>query len=396
MKLSDAKIRAAKTKEKSYKLSDGERLQLLIHSNGSKYWQFSYKFAEKERVLSLGSYPRISLAKAREEKQKAQQLLRDFIDPCAQRKQQKQLAIYKDRNSFVAVAEEWRQRNANTWTEKYNNRTWARLQNHVFPSLGRRPISEITPLEILATIQVIEKKGMTEMSHRVLWLCSSIFRFGIVTGRLQINPAIGLTDGLQRHVPSHYPTLGKTELPSFLQKLAFVEATDQNKIALSLLMHTALRTGELRQSRWEFIDYENRELVIPAELMKMRKIHVVPLSGAVMNLLCELKQHSGHSEWLFPNRHGSKHPVMSENTINALIARMGYKGRLVGHGFRSMFSTALNENGFNRDAIERQLAHSEPNAVRAAYNRAEYMEERRRLMEWWSDYLNACQPKLLT
>ena len=388
MKLTDAKIRGAKPREKSYKLSDGERLQLLVHRNGSKYWQFAYKFSGKERVLSLGKYPGVSLANAREEKLEAQKLLRKHIDPSSHRKQEKLTAAFRDRNSFLAVAEEWRLRNADSWTDKYNLKTWGRLTNHVFPTLARRPVAEILPLEVLAVVQAIERKGMTEMSHRVLRLCGSIFRFAVITGRCTHNPTIGLNDALKPHRTTHFATLRREEVAGFLRKLESVSANEQNRIALKLLMHTAVRTGELRSARWIDFDLRRMEWRVPAEKMKMRREHVVPLSRQSLELLDRLREISGDQEWLFPNQQGRVHPTMSENTINALIHRMGYQGRIVGHGFRSLFSTILNEEGFNRDAIERQLAHQERNAVRAAYNRAEYLTERKELMAWWSNFLS--------
>ena len=387
MKLTDSKIRGANPRSSPFKLADGEGLQLLVQPNGGKLWQFRYRFAERERTLSIGKYPGVSLAEARAAKVKAQGLLRDFIDPISDRRQARLESIHKERNSFRAVAEGWRDRNSVLWTPRHLDRTWARLENHVFPELGNRPVADIKPLEVLAVVERIEKAGAIETSHRVLRICSSVFRFAIVTGRLERNPASDLVGALKPSKPCHYPCLPAKELPEFLRTLDEVRTSEQNRLVVRILMLTGVRTGELRHSRWRDFNARSAEWRIPAEFTKMRTEHIVPLSRQCIGLLRELYRISGDGEWLFPNQQGRRHPVMSENTINHLIRRMGYKGRLVGHGFRSMFSTVLNENGFNRDAIERQLAHVERNGVRAAYNRAEYLPERREMMQWWADYI---------
>lgn len=387
MKLSDAKIRSLKANGKRFKLSDGGGLQLLVHTNGSKYWQFKYRFGEKERSLSIGVYPQVSLAEAREKRGEAELLLRQNLDPSSQKRQEKLVAVYRDRNTFFAVAEEWWKKNIPRWTPRHADRTWARLVNHVFPHLKGRAIAEIKPLEVLAVIEKIEAKKATETSRIVLRICSSVFRFAIITGRLEHNPAINLSDALMPHRVVHFPSLPQEKIGKFLRDLDQLNTTEQNRLAVKLLLHTAVRTGELRFSKWKHIELGENLWRIPAEYTKTKTEHTVPLSKQCLEILSELKAITGGGEWLFPNQQGYRHPVMSENTINALINRMGYKGEVVGHGFRSMFSTILNENGFNRDAIERQLAHQERNRVRAAYNRAEYFTERQEMMQWWSDFL---------
>lgn len=391
MKLSDAKIRSLKANGIRTKLSDGGGLQLLVHSNGSKYWQFKYRFGDKERTFSIGVYPQVSLAEAREKRGEAEALLRQNIDPSAQKRQEKLIAIYRDRNTFFAVAEEWWKKSLPKWSPRHADRTWARLVNHVFPYIKGRAIAEIRPLEVLAVIEKIEAKKATETSRIVLRICSSIFRFAVITGRLEHNPAINLSDALMPHRVVHFPALPHTKIHQFLTDLDELNTTKQNRLAVKLLLHTAVRTGELRFSKWDHFELGESLWRIPAECTKMKTEHLVPLSMQCVQMLSELREISGGGEWLFPNQQGYRHPVMSENTINALIDRMGYKGEVVGHGFRSMFSTILNENGFNRDAIERQLAHLEKNRVRAAYNRAEYSAERQEMMQWWSDYLSSAR-----
>lgn len=388
MKLTDAKIRGIKAEQKARKMTDGESLFLLIHPNGSKYWQFAYRFGGKERKLSIGKYPNVSLAEARLARSAAQKLLAQNIDPSRNKQGERLLAEYRDKNSFLVVAEEWRECNSPKWDAKHKVKIWGRLQNHVFPYLAKRPVADITPLEILAVIHKIERKGLTEMSRRVLQICTAIFRYAKITGRILVNPATDLSEALKPHKTVHYPTLHESELAAFLSALENLEATEQNKIAFLLLLHTAVRTGELRHARWEHFDLEKREWNIPANLMKMNRDHFVPLSSQVLKLLCELKKLTGDREWLFPSRQRRTNEVMSDATILRMIKRMGYHGKVVGHGFRSMFSTTLNEANFNPDAIEKQLAHTERNAVRAAYNRAQYHNERIELMQYWSDHLD--------
>lgn len=387
MKLTDAKIRGIKPEQKARKITDGESLFLLVHPNGSKYWQFAYRFGGKERKLSIGKYPNVTLAEARLARGAAQKLLVQNIDPSGNKQKERLLAEYRDRNSFFAVAEEWCECYSPKWAGKHEIKIWGRLQNHVFPYLAKRPVSDISPLEVLAIIHRIERKGLTEMSRRVLQICSAIFRYAKITGRVLVNPATDLSEALKPHKTVHYPTLQASELTPFLVALDELAATAQNKIAFLLLLHTAVRTGELRHARWEHFDMEKQEWNIPAHFMKMNRDHFVPLSRQVLDLLFELKELTGDGEWLFPSRQKRTNLVMSDATILRMIKRMGYHGKVVGHGFRSMFSTTLNEASFNPDAIERQLAHCEKNAVRAAYNRAEYRNERIELMRYWSDHL---------
>ena len=293
------------------------------------------------------------------------------------------------------MAEEWIERHDEIWTVGHIKRTWRRLENHVFPHLGKRAITEVKPLDLLEVIRKLESTGVNDTCSRVLRICSAVFRYAVVTGRIEHNPALNLKGALRPHRENHLPSLRVKEIPKFLTALEELRSSEQNRIAFKILMLTAVRSGELRKARWEDFDLEAREWRIPAEVMKMREEHIVPLSNQTLGLLSQLRTISTDGEWLFPNQQGRKKPFMSENTINQMIWRMGYKGRVVGHGFRSMFSTILNENGFRADAIERQLAHCERNRVRAAYNRAEYLPERRIIMQWWSDFIDKCSERAL-
>lgn len=387
--LTDTKIKKAKPKKTQYKLSDGERLNLLIHPNGSKYWQYTYSFGDREKVYSIGKYPLISLVEARVEKIKLQKLLLQNIDPNSEKRKRRLEAEYKDRNTFYAVAEDWRAKNRPNRTDRHDNRTWARLENHVFPYLGKMPVTQIQPVDILVVVEKIEKAGYTSTSHTVLAICSSVLQYAVITARLKINPAINLGGALQPHKQVHFATLKSRELPSFFEAFDLLQVCEIKKLAFLLLMHTGLRTRELRMGEWAEVDFQGRLWILGEERTKMRREHVVPLSRQAKALLERLHFLTGKGRWMFPNTHAVVTPYLHENVINDMIAAMGYKGHIVGHGFRSLFSTVLNEQGsFKEDAVERQLSHLDRNAVRRAYNRGEYFEERVEMMQWWSDFLD--------
>lgn len=394
--LTDLKIRNLKPKDRKYKKSDGERLFILVHPNGSKYWVFVYEFGGKQRELSIGKYPKFTLAEARQERIKAQKLLGDNKDPGAIKQQEKLIAEYKNRNLFRDVAEDWYAWKRPRWGDKHASLVWGRLENHVFPVLGRRVITEITRMELLVMAQNIASGGAPYVCSIILPICASIFRYGEMTERCKENPARDIQEVLPSYKAKHYPSINSDEIGGFIQRLKAISAIEQNKIAMLMLMMTAVRTKELRYAEWKEIDWSNRKWCIPAKRMKTRIEHEVPLSWQVIRLLEYLKNLTGDGRYLFPNHHKRKKPVMCENVINIMIHRMGYKGRMVGHGFRSLFSTVLNENSsFSSDAIERQLAHCEKDAVRDAYNRAKYMVERSQMMQWWADYLcsKSIQPR---
>ena len=390
MLLSDAKIRSAKHREKPYRLRDGQGLFLLVHPNGSKYWQYRYKFGGKERTpVSFGKYPQVGLSDARDKRHAAQKLLEENIDPNSEKRRKRLEAQFIHNCRFELVAEEWHDTKNGYVSPKHGARTWRRVELNLLPQFGKRPIADIRPLEVLQALKIVEARGSTSESRRVLQICGAIFRYAVVTGRIDFDPSASLGAALRSHRVEHYPTLISEELPEFLEALRLLNTSKQNHLAFRLLLLTALRTGELRHARWEDVNFVKREWRVQASSTKMRREHLVPLSKQAIDYLLSLRTISGECEWLFPSQQGYRHKVMSENTINHMIERMGYKGRIVGHGFRSLFSTTLNENGFNRDAIERQLAHVEKNKVRAAYNRAEYYQERRFMMQWWADFLDA-------
>lgn len=387
MPLTDIACKNAVASDKPRKLADEKGLYLEIMPSGSKYWRLKYRFAGKEKRLALGVYPEVSLKAARESRDEARKLLADNIDPSAKKKDDKRHAAFNANNTFKAIAREWHDTNKPKWTPTHADKIWRRMECHIFPDLGERPIGEIKPLELLDTLRKVEKNGSTETSHRLLQTCTVIFRYAIVTARVSYNPASDLRGALIPHKAEHLPTIQAKELPAFFRALEKVEASEQNKLAIKIIMLTFIRQGELRQAKWEDIDFNAKEWRLPAHTTKMRDAHIVPLCSQVITLLLQLKELTGDGEYLFPSQHRRKNPVISENTINNILHKMGYKDKLVGHGFRALASTTLNEHGFRPDVIERQLAHAERNKVRAAYNRAEYLKERREMMQWWANYV---------
>jgi len=390
--LSDTKVRNAKPRTKQYKLSDGEGLFLVIMPSGSKYWRLRYFFAGKEKVLALGVYPHISLAKAREQRAHARKVLAAGIDPSEEKKEAKRVTAFKSAATFEAIGREWFEKRSHGWTPSYSQRTLAQLERYIFAKLGSRPIADIAASEVLAMLRVVEDKGILETAHRMMQLTGQIFMFAIATGRAERNPARDLRGALKAPIVKHYSFLKESDLPLYLKTLEEYDGHPQTKVALRLLLLTFVRTTELRAAEWTEIEWEKGEWRVPPERMKMRQLHIVPLSTQAIGLLRELQKHSGNRRYLFPNEHNPT-TFMSENTMLFALYRMGYHSRTTGHGFRSTASTILNEHGFRADVIERQLAHSERNSVRAAYNHAQYLPERRQMMQWWADYLDRIEAK---
>ena len=392
MALSDAKIRNAKSRSKPYKMSDGEGLFLLVTSSGSKYWRFKYHYADKEKLLSLGVYPEISLSDARERRAQARKTLAAGNDPSEVRKETKRLVVLKSENAFEVVAREWFEQRKHEWAENTATIVLTRLEKYVFPKLGTRPIADIAAPEVLSMLRVVEGKGALDTARRVMQACGQIFMYAIATGRAERNPVPDLRGALKTSVTKHHAYLKAVELPDFLERLEGYDGSLQTKLALRLLVLTFVRTIELRAAQWAEFDLDKGEWRIPAERMKMKEEHIVPLSRQAVAVLRELQSHSGNRQYVFPNQHNHS-LFMSENTMLYALYRMGYHSRTTGHGFRSTASTILNENGFIADVIERQLAHGEPNKVRAAYNHAQYLPERRKMMQWWADYLDGVAQK---
>jgi integrase len=388
MLLSDTVVRNTKPKEKMYRLKDGDGLFLQVDPRGGKYWRLRYFFGGKEKMLSFGTYPEVSLSEAREKRHNVRKLIAQNHDPAEMKKENKRKAVRDAENTFRAVAKEWHEANKAKWSPAHGAKILRRLELHVFAPVGSRVVAEIKPSELLEVLRKIEKQGTTEISHRVLQTCNAIFRYSIATGKSDYNPAADLQGALKAHKAHHYPALKTKEIPEFLRRLNNVQTTPMNKLAIRLLLLTFVRQGELRQAQWKDIDFEAEQWRLPPETTKMRDEHIVPLSKQALAILRELQEISGTSIYLFPSQNRQKNPIMSENTIGSILKKkMGYKGQMVGHGFRALASTSLNEMGFSADVIERQLAHAERNKVRAAYNRAQYLPERQKMMQWWGDYI---------
>ncbi len=388
MALTDTAVRNAKAKEHAYKLADGEGMYLLVQPNGAKYWRQKYRFAGKEKVLALGVYPETKLQSARKRRIEARELLALGSDPGEVRKADIRAQRIQAANTFSAVALEWLATRREAWSNSHTAAVLSRLEKDIFPKLGHRPIAEISAPEVLDMLQVIERRDALELAGKARIIAGQVFRYAVITHRAKGDPTRDLRGALKSREQKHYAKLGEDDLPEFLAKLEAYDGSKVTRLAIRLLALTFVRTGELRAAKWPEFDFTKHEWRIPAERMKSRAEHIVPLSTQAIDALRQLKEITGNREHLFPNEH---HPLkpMSENTILFALYRMGYRGRATGHGFRATASTILNEQGWNADVIERQLAHKEANKVRAAYHRSEYLPERRKMMQAWGEFLGA-------
>jgi len=388
MALTDTAIKNTKPQAQPIKVRDGGGLYLLVNPNGSRWWRLDYRFGGKRKTLSMGVYPDVSLKTARERRDDARTLLAAGADPGEQRKAEKKARAEAGANTFEALGREWMATRGKEWTASYSSKTASSLERHAFPAIGSKPIAEITAPELLALLRAIEGRGTVDLAHRISQHCSAIFRFAISTGRAATDPVLSLRGALSTVKQEHYAAL--TEPAAFADLLRAIETyrgEATTKAAMQLLALTFQRTKEVRFAEWVQIDLDAALWRIPAEIMKMREAHIVPLSRQAVAILKELQPLTGAGRLVFPSAISRERPI-SENTVIYALARMGYKGRMTGHGFRSVASTMLNEQGFRADLIERQLAHAEKNAVRAAYNRAEYLPERKVMMQTWADYLD--------
>jgi integrase len=388
MPLTVTAVRAAKPQEKPYRLTDEKGLRLDVSPSGGKYWRFKYRFLGKEKLLALGVFPAVSLIDARDARDDARKLLAKGIDPGEQKKVVKRAALVAAANSFEAVALEWLDKSKVKWTPRYATVVENRIRGDLFPALGKRPIAQITAPELLPVLRKMEARGVRETTHRARQDCSHIFRYAVATGRAERDIAADVKGALKPIVTKHHPSITDPDgIGALMRAIEGYEGAIVTKSALMLAPLVFVRPGELRKAEWSEIDLDGAEWRIPAAKMKMRDPHIVPLSQQAVAVLTALHPVTGPEGYVFPGVRGRGRP-MSENTINAALRRLGYTSdEMTGHGFRSMASTMLNEQGYNRDAIERQLAHSERNGVRAAYNYAEFLPERRKMMQAWAIYL---------
>lgn len=392
MPLTDAKLRAAKPADKPYKLFDTNGLFVKITPSGSKLWRFRFHIDGKEKLMALGEYPRVNLVDARRRRDTALSALDEGRDPSAERREAKKL-LQADRSpSFENVAREWHAARKNQWAPKYSAQILTRLEVDIFPEIGSKSIDALEPRDLLAALRKVEERGVLETTVRLKQYCSSVFRFGIAASYCRHDPAAPLQDALKTPPKAvHHKSLPRDEIGDFLLNLDRYEGAPETREALELALLTAVRTTELRAARWT--EFENLEQPgsamwrIPAVRMKMKEVHLVPLSRQAATLLIRLKKLTGEQHYLFPGP--GKDGYMSNNTMLYALYRMGYHSRATTHGFRSLFSTEANEQGFNEDWIERQLAHDERDPVRGAYNTAQYLPQRRELLQWWADHLDA-------
>jgi integrase len=398
MPLTDTAVRRAKPGPRPMKLSDGKGMYLLVNPIGSKLWRWKYRVLGKERVMSFGAYPDVSLAQARESLDAARKLLASGADPVATRKADRKASLTAAENSFEAVARKWWEHWKPARTDQHAGQVMRRFEANVFPHIGARPVSEIQAPELVAMLKAIEARGVNDVAKRAHQTSSQVFRYAIAHGLATRNPAADIkpSDVLASRQKKNLARIDGKELPQLLRHIEAYHGAAATRLAMKLMALTFVRTSELIGARWSEFDLKAARWDIPAERMKMKTPHIVPLSSQAVNILKTLHLVSGHSPLLFPGERDHEKP-MSNNTILGALARMGYKGRMTGHGFRGIASTLLHEMGFNHAHIELQLAHQERDAVSAAYNHATYLRERAKMMQQWADYLDNCTTgKVLT
>ena len=383
--LNDTKVRSAKSREKAFKLSDERGLFLLVTPTGSRLWRLKYRLNGREKLISLGAYPDVTLKRAREKRDAARRLIADGIDPSVQRKAERAALA----QSFEGVAKEWLELQTKSLAPETISILTARLDSGLYPYIGGRPIAAITAQELLVALRRIEARGRHETAHRVRALAGRVFRYAVATGRAHHDVAADLKGALAPVKSKHFASVtDPARVGELMRAIHGYSGHPVTALALKLAPLVFVRPGELRAAEWPEFDLENAEWRIPGERMKMGEPHLVPLSRQALAILNELQPLARGGKYLFPSLRTRDRP-MSDNTINAALRRMGYTSEeQTGHGFRSMASTLLNEQGFPPDVIELQLAHTERNKVRAAYNKAQRLPERRKMMQAWADYLD--------
>ena len=404
MSLTDAKIRTLKPSDKPFKVSDSHGLYLLVKPGGSRHWYLKYRISGKESRIALGAYPAISLSDARQQREGIRKMLALNINPVQQRAAER--GSRTPEKVFKNVALAWHKSNRK-WSQNTADRLLASLNNHIFPVIGNLPVAELKPRHFIDLLKGIEEKGLLEVASRTRQHLSNIMRHAVHQGLIDTNPAANLGGVTTPPVRRHYPALQLERLPELLERIgAYHQGRELTRHAVLLMLHVFIRSSELRFARWSEIDFTNRVWTIPATRepiigvrysgrgAKMRMPHIVPLSEQSIAILKQIKDITGNNELIFPGDHNPYKP-MCENTVNKALRVMGYdtKKDICGHGFRAMACSALMESGlWAKDAVERQMSHQERNTVRMAYiHKAEHLEARKAMMQWWSDYLEACR-----
>lgn len=402
MALTDTKVRSAKPKEKEYSLVDGDGMFLLIHPNGSKYWRFRFRFGGKQHLMAFGVYPETSLADARQKREKARRLVAAGVDPREHKRAVKEEQA-KEVITFESVARDWHASNQK-WSESHSGRVLKSLEDNLFDTIGKRNIADLKTQDLLKPLKAVEMSGRLEVAARLQQRTTSIMRFAVQNGLIDYNPAQELAGAIATAKRQHRASLDFDRIPELLHRIDSYTGRPLTRLAVELTLLVFIRSSELRFARWSEVDFETAMWTIPGERKplegvkhshrgsKMRTPHLVPLSHQALAILEKIKSLSGNRELIFVGDHDSRKP-MSENTVNKALRVMGYdtKVEVCGHGFRAMACSTLVESGlWSRDAVERQMSHQERNSVRAAYiHKAEHLGERRLMVQWWADYLDA-------
>ncbi len=387
MALTELSIKKLKPKDKIYLISDGGGLSLAISPSGSKLWRLRYYYQGKEQIMALGKYPLVTLTEARKKRDEAKLLLESGKHPAREKKIQKLRNAEAGENTFEKIARRWLEMKKDNLNQKYATQCLARMEQHVFPKIGDLPITDITIPEVVTVVEAMGKRGTIVTAKRMKQIIAQVFRYAAQRGLCTHNPAADLRDILPSPEEKHHACIKLDELPVLLEK---IEGLGNNftKYSIKLLMLTFVRTSELIAAKWEEIDWQKEEWHIPKERMKMKRPHTVPLSSQTLAILKELQAMTGNKPFIFHSP-ASKSQHLSNGTALIGLRRMGYKNKMTGHGFRTLASTILNEKGYPPDAIERQLAHEDEDKIRAAYNRAEYLLERKKMMQEYADWLDS-------
>lgn len=388
--LSDTEIRRAKPKEKEYSLADGKGLYLRIKPSGSKLWVFNYTrpITKKRANLGLGNYPDLSLAHARTEAQTLRSTLAQGVDPQEYRQELHQRASDAYANTFQNIADKWLTLKKPAVSESYFKKIDDRLGKYIFPKIGNLPIHKINAVAVIQVISPIADEGKLETVKKLCRWVNEVMVYAVNTGVIHANPLAGIGKAFNSPKTVNLPTLKPSELPELMSRLNIASTKLVTRCLIEWQLHTMVRPGEAAGTRWEEIDLNKASWTIPAERMKKNRPHVIPLTDQTLAILEILKPVSGHREFVFPSDHHPTRPANSQSA-NRALKRMGFHGRLVSHGLRALASTTLNEQGFEPDVIEAALAHVDKNAIRAAYNRSDYLEKRKKMMQWWSEHIEA-------
>jgi integrase len=390
--LTNTEVSQAKPKDNDYTLLDGEGLQLRVKTSGTKSWLFNYyhPITKKRKNLSLGQYPALTLAEARKQRASSKELLTNNIDPKEYRDDQLSDEKLKMGFTLKSIALDWFEVKKTKIAETTSKSLWRNFENHLFPSIGHRPIDKILAPEVIKTLKPLASKGSLETLHKVIGHLNEVMKHAVNTGRIHHNPLAGISAAFNTPKVTHMATIKPEELPELMKAISYSNITLVTRCLLEFQLHTMVRSSEAAKASWDEIDFENMLWEIPAERMKMKVKHTVPLTQQVLNLLELVKPLTGERKYIFPADRHPNQPSGSERA-NKALQRIGFKGRLVAHGMRSLASTTLNEKGFDGDVIEAALAHQEENEVRRAYNRSKYLERRQKLMYWWSEHIEQAQ-----